>query len=83
MSKRRWILGLLVVLCLVLVSCGKDKKDDKKDDVKTEHGHTDKAADDGTEESVSAGEPGVADVIAHTEDGTDAGEGGISTEGGV
>lgn len=59
MSKRRWILGLLVVLCLVLVSCGKDKKDDKKDDVKTEQS--------GDEQKTEVKEPEPADPLEQQE----------------
>ena len=54
-----------------------------EDDVDAEHSHTDEAADDGSKQSVSAGEPGVTHIVPHTEDRTDAGKGGIAVEGGV
>ncbi len=49
-------------------------------DVEAEKRHADESAEDGSEQTVSAEQPGGAHVIAHSEHCADAGKGGIAVE---
>ena len=51
-----------------------------EDPVEPEQGHTQKAADDGADETVAPLLPGVAHVAAHAIDGADAGKGGVPAD---
>ena len=46
--------------------------------IQTEKTHSQKAADDGAEQTVAAVEDGVLHILAGAEDGTDAGKGGVA-----
>ena len=52
-----------------------------EDDVDPEGHHADETADDGAEKAVAAVDPGIGHIVSETEDGTDAGKGGIAVKG--
>lgn len=54
-----------------------------KDDIEPEEPHTEEAANDRAEESVSAVELGIVHIASRAENGTDAGEGRIPAKGEV